>query len=500
MNRHTLIPTMLLASLTLLPSGPAAADGSIGIHVGGAGFGFSFTAGDWAPYGTAWSDPGWRVDLDVALGSYGDWVWVDGLGRVWRPNVATAWRPYTNGRWVWTSYGWTWVAYEPWGYLPHHYGSWAFSSFGWVWTPGWQYSPANVVWVGHGDWIGWYPCAPTGWSHASRGFRHGFRDGYRRGYGDGYDDGWRDASHATWTRWRHLGDDNVAEWAGAPPDLGSAISRGRVRPLSGPPSLTSARAAGARIVETGLESRAVEVNGRRVQLVRPTGVAESIQRHGAETVRTAMPAITARKPAVSRDNAPAISDRRAAEQPRATQMPSTIDRRRATVADQPTKPGATLPVTPTRRITERPRVTEMPPMIDRRRAPVADQPAKPHVSTVPRTGRIEPSRPADSVAPRRERYSPAPRVAPRPVALLSTPSRIAPSRPPQPAIRPPARTADRPSPSATTRRDLPRAQPVPAPPSKSETTRGTATTARQQRPVQSNHARSGKNSPKKDRD
>ena len=34
------------------------------------------------------------------------------------PTVTSSWRPYTWGRWHWTPVGWSWIAYEPWGWLP----------------------------------------------------------------------------------------------------------------------------------------------------------------------------------------------------------------------------------------------------------------------------------------------------------------------------------------------------------------------------------------------
>ena len=54
-------------------------------------------------------------------------------GRTWMP----AGRPYHNGRWIWTSYGWTWLPYERWGWAPFHYGRWDHApALGWYWVPG----------------------------------------------------------------------------------------------------------------------------------------------------------------------------------------------------------------------------------------------------------------------------------------------------------------------------------------------------------------------------
>jgi hypothetical protein len=156
-QRHTIvILIVVLISLTLLAA-PARGDDWFGVGFGSHGFSLSFGSTDWAVWGGSWQNPGWSVDYHVALAGYGEWLWVDGLGQCWQPCVTADWRPFTYGRWVWTSLGWTWVSYEPWGYFPHHFGHWAMAPVGWVWMPGTSYHPANVVWVSGGPWVGWYP-------------------------------------------------------------------------------------------------------------------------------------------------------------------------------------------------------------------------------------------------------------------------------------------------------------------------------------------------------
>ena len=54
------------------------------------------------------------------LNNYGDWLYSDRWGEVWRPwqqDQSADWRPYSVGHWVYTSeYGWTWISDEgPWG-------------------------------------------------------------------------------------------------------------------------------------------------------------------------------------------------------------------------------------------------------------------------------------------------------------------------------------------------------------------------------------------------
>jgi hypothetical protein len=71
------------------------------------------------------------------------------------------WRPYSNGHWVMTEYGWTWVAYEPWGSIPFHYGRWGHDDYiGWYWVPGMTWGPAWVSWRGSDQYTGWAPLQP----------------------------------------------------------------------------------------------------------------------------------------------------------------------------------------------------------------------------------------------------------------------------------------------------------------------------------------------------
>lgn len=92
------------------------------------------------------------------LRSYGSWRLDAEIGYVWRPHVAAGWRPYLDGRWVWSAYGWTWVPNEIWGWAPFHYGRWGHSvSLGWYWIPGRAWSPAWVSWSYGNDYIGWCP-------------------------------------------------------------------------------------------------------------------------------------------------------------------------------------------------------------------------------------------------------------------------------------------------------------------------------------------------------
>ena len=95
------------------------------------------------------------------LSPYGDWINYGNYGYVWVPYQANFRPYYTNGYWVYTSYGWTWVSNYNWGWAPFHYGRWIDDMrFGWMWVPGYEWAPAWVTWRGGGDYYGWAPLAP----------------------------------------------------------------------------------------------------------------------------------------------------------------------------------------------------------------------------------------------------------------------------------------------------------------------------------------------------
>ncbi len=98
-----------------------------------------------------------------ALSFHGRWIWLNEPGWVWSPRgVPAGWRPYVDGHWAYTDYGWTWVSTEPYGWAVYHYGRWMHEpSHGWLWVPGSDWAPAWVTWHWGDGWIGW---APLPWS------------------------------------------------------------------------------------------------------------------------------------------------------------------------------------------------------------------------------------------------------------------------------------------------------------------------------------------------
>ncbi|WP_425107147.1 DUF6600 domain-containing protein [Ancylobacter sp.] len=122
-----------------------------------------------APIRLAQAGPqGGAATMDVnlfydQLGRFGTWVAHPDYDYVFIPSdVGPGWRPYQEGRWVWTDqYGWYWESYEPFGWATYHYGRWGYDpAYGWFWVPGDTWAPAWVTWRRGGGRTGWAPIAP----------------------------------------------------------------------------------------------------------------------------------------------------------------------------------------------------------------------------------------------------------------------------------------------------------------------------------------------------
>jgi hypothetical protein len=110
------------------------------------------------------------------LEPYGSWVETPSYGYVWQPREAIesrSWRPYTNGHWVYTDAGWTWISEEPFGWATYHYGRWTrLRGIGWVWVPGDEWAPAWVSWRVSNDYVGWAPLPPEARFEVQVGIRN----------------------------------------------------------------------------------------------------------------------------------------------------------------------------------------------------------------------------------------------------------------------------------------------------------------------------------------
>ena len=115
------------------------------------------------------------------LEPHGAWLETADYGYVWQPREAESsrsWRPYTNGRWVYTDAGWTWISEEPFGWATYHYGRWTrLRGIGWVWVPGQQWAPAWVSWRKGNDYVGWAPLPPEARFDQRTGI-HNWSDNY----------------------------------------------------------------------------------------------------------------------------------------------------------------------------------------------------------------------------------------------------------------------------------------------------------------------------------
>ncbi|MCX6217718.1 DUF6600 domain-containing protein [Spirosoma sp.] len=113
----------------------------------------------------ATAQPGISVPIQTfynELAPYGQWIPNPVYGSVWIPNVGPDFQPYaTDGHWVVTEFGNTWVSDYAWGWAPFHYGRWFFDSqYGWAWVPGNDWGPAWVSWRTGGGYYGWAPLGP----------------------------------------------------------------------------------------------------------------------------------------------------------------------------------------------------------------------------------------------------------------------------------------------------------------------------------------------------
>ena len=98
-----------------------------------------------------------------SLAPHGQWISSAQFGYVWRPvHVYAGWRPYYDGEWIYTDYGWTFASDDPWGWATYHYGRWYLDPYyGWIWVPGYEWAPAWVVFHQGSGYIGWAPLPPN---------------------------------------------------------------------------------------------------------------------------------------------------------------------------------------------------------------------------------------------------------------------------------------------------------------------------------------------------
>lgn len=100
---------------------------------------------------------------------FGEWLWDDYYGYIWRPFIDThlypwGWQPYYYGQWTYASGQMFWVPQEPWGWVPYHLGVWQWDKkHGWVWLPGSLFASAWATWDFYFGYACWRPWSLFDW-------------------------------------------------------------------------------------------------------------------------------------------------------------------------------------------------------------------------------------------------------------------------------------------------------------------------------------------------
>jgi hypothetical protein len=104
---------------------------------------------------TPYTDRG-KTDFDTVLkllNPYGTWSKIDGK---WAYTPLDHLAPYTDGRWIYTEYGWYWKGHLPHSWATEHYGYWKHGADKvWSWYPGPYWLPEIVEIRSTSTYIGW---------------------------------------------------------------------------------------------------------------------------------------------------------------------------------------------------------------------------------------------------------------------------------------------------------------------------------------------------------
>ena len=104
---------------------------------------------------TPYTDRG-KADFDTALqllNPYGSWSKID---EKWAFTPRDHLAPYTDGRWIYTEYGWYWKGNRPHSWLTEHYGYWKRGADKvWSWYPGPYWLPEIVEMRATATYVGW---------------------------------------------------------------------------------------------------------------------------------------------------------------------------------------------------------------------------------------------------------------------------------------------------------------------------------------------------------
>jgi len=119
---------------------------------------------------------------------YGEWVWHDLYGYVWRPFYNDnypwgKWMPYVYGNWASYQDQMFWIPGEPWGWVPYHLGIWMWdTNKGWLWLPGSAFAPAWATWDFYYGYYFWRPWNLFDWYYDSIFLSEFYYSEYQYGY------------------------------------------------------------------------------------------------------------------------------------------------------------------------------------------------------------------------------------------------------------------------------------------------------------------------------
>jgi hypothetical protein len=160
---------------------------------------------------------------------YGEWLWDDLYGYVWRPYIDNGtypwgWSPYYYGQWSYSAGQMFWVPQEPWGWIPYHLGVWQWDEKrGWFWLPGSLFAPAWADWEFYFGYAGWRPWSLYDWMSGGSAWASGL--GYSSG-GLRYSPYWANGPGATRTVVRKDALKNPgASSLPVPPELKAVVKR-----------------------------------------------------------------------------------------------------------------------------------------------------------------------------------------------------------------------------------------------------------------------------------
>lgn len=99
-----------------------------------------------------------KTDFDTflqLLNPYGKWSKPE---TVWLYEPFEPYTPMTEGRWIYTDFGWYWQGQRPFSWATDHYGVWLLGRDNiWRWKPDGNWQPAKVEWRGTPAVVGWRP-------------------------------------------------------------------------------------------------------------------------------------------------------------------------------------------------------------------------------------------------------------------------------------------------------------------------------------------------------